>query len=192
MYWLLPPAVAPPAFSCPVSSIAPTARPPRRPPRRAASSRPAAANRRTWLIAANVSHTARLSSRWVRSGVRSPACSAIVHPFRLGSPLTSADTYLPACCHASVRTKHDRSALSSSARFRPASPAPDPGSSSRLRFCCPHQPHDREAAAVRERVVGAAGILPSYLRIRQPVPRNGGIPGGSSRGPGDGGEARHA
>ena len=124
MYCRFTPAVASPAFSCPVSSSAPITRPPRRPPRRAASSRPATANRRTWLIAANVSQAARFSSRCVRSGVRSPACSAIVHPFRFGISLTSADTYLPACSHVSVRTKHDRSRPSSSARFRPASPAP--------------------------------------------------------------------
>ena len=84
----------------------------------------AAANRRTSLIAASVSHDARFSSRCIRSGVRSPACSAIVHPFRLGSSLTSADTYFPACCHVSVRAKHARSAPISSARFRAASPAP--------------------------------------------------------------------
>ena len=63
-----------------------------------------AANRRTTPAAAAASQTARLSSRCVLSGARSPACSAIVHPFRLGSSLTSADTYLPACCHVSVRT----------------------------------------------------------------------------------------
>ena len=123
MYCRFTPAVASPAFSCPVSSSAPIARPPRR-PRPAASSRPPAANRRTRLIAANSSQAARFSSRWVRSGVRSPACSAIVHPFRLGISLTSADTYFPACCHASVRAKHDLSSPSSSIRFRPASPAP--------------------------------------------------------------------
>jgi hypothetical protein len=68
------------------------------------------ANRRTSLIAANVSQHALFSSRWVRSGVRSPPCSATVHPFRFGSPLTSAPTYLPACSHGSARTKHDLSA----------------------------------------------------------------------------------
>jgi hypothetical protein len=109
-------------LSCPVSSTAPITSPPRR-LRRAAPSGPAAANRRTWLIAVNVSQAARLSSRCVRPGVRSPPCRAIVHPFRLGSSLTSADTYFPACCHVPVRTKHDRSDSSSSARFRPASPA---------------------------------------------------------------------
>ena len=46
-YCRFTPAVASPAFSCPVSSIAPITSPPRRPPRRAASSRPATANRRT-------------------------------------------------------------------------------------------------------------------------------------------------
>ena len=81
------------------------------------------ANRRTWLIAANVSHDARFSSRCVRSGDRSPACSAIVHPFRRGSPLTSAPTYLPACSQASARAS--RTAAPQAARSvsgRPARP----------------------------------------------------------------------
>ena len=124
MYCRFTPAVASPAFSCPVSSIAPITRPPRRPPRRAASSRPATANRRISLIAAKASQAARFSSRWVRSGDRSPACWAIVHPFRSGSSLTSAATYFPACSHGPVRTKHHLSAPSSSIRFRSASPAP--------------------------------------------------------------------
>ena len=58
MYWRLTPAVASPAFSCPVSSMAPITRPRRRFPRRAASSSPAAANRRTTPIAAKVSQLA--------------------------------------------------------------------------------------------------------------------------------------
>ena len=120
-YWRLTPAVASPAFSCPVSSIAPITRPPRR---RRACSRPWAANRRTTLIAANVSQTAWFSSRCVRSGVWSPPCRAMLHPFTRGSSLTSADTYLPACSHGSVRAKHGRSSPSSSERFRSASPAP--------------------------------------------------------------------
>ena len=102
----------------------PDHQPARRRPRRAASSRPFAANRRTSLIAASVSHDARFKSRWVRSGVTSPACCAIVHPFRFGISLTSADRYLPACCHVSVRAKHGLSAPISSARFRTARPAP--------------------------------------------------------------------
>ena len=57
-YCRFTPAVASPAFSCPVSSIAPITRPPRRFPRRAASSSPATANRRTTAIAANVSQLA--------------------------------------------------------------------------------------------------------------------------------------
>ena len=115
---LLTPAVASPFFSWPVSSSAPIRKAPGRPDRRAASSRPATANRRTTPIAANVSQAARFSSRWVRSGVRSPACSAIVQPFRLGSPLLTAPTYFPACSHGSTRQKHDLSSPSSSARFR--------------------------------------------------------------------------
>ena len=70
-------------------------------------------------IAAKLSQEARLSSRWVRSGVLSPACLAIVHPLRLGSPLTRALTYLPACSHGSGRAKHDRS--------RPSRAADQPG-----------------------------------------------------------------
>lgn len=54
-------------------------------------------------IAANVSQAARFSSRWVRSGVRSPARRAIVQPFRLGRPLLTAPTYFPACSHGSTR-----------------------------------------------------------------------------------------
>ena len=122
-YWRLTPAVASPAFSCPVSSIAPITIPPRR-PRRAAASRPLTANRRTTLIAAKVSQLAWFSSRCVRSGVWSRPCRAILHPFTRGNSLTSADTYLPACSHGSVRAKHGRSSPSSSSCFRSASPAP--------------------------------------------------------------------
>jgi len=64
---------------------------------------------------------ARLSSRCVRSGDRSPACSAIVHLLRLASPPASAPRYFPACSHSSGRLKHG---LSSSRRFRAASRAP--------------------------------------------------------------------
>jgi hypothetical protein len=123
-YCRLTPAVRVPALTCPVSSIAPTARPRRRPVLPAASSSPATANRRTTPIAAEVSHTARLSSRWVLSGARSPACAAIVHPLRLGIWLITAAAYLPACSHGSVRAKHGRSSPSSSARFRRTSTAP--------------------------------------------------------------------
>ena len=48
----------------------------------------------------------------------------MLHPFRSGSSLITAATYLPACSHGSVRAKHGRSSPSSSARFRSASPAP--------------------------------------------------------------------
>ena len=92
--------------------------------RRAAPARPATANRRTAPIAAEVSQTARLSSRWVLSGARSPACSAIVQPLRLASPPASALRYFPACSHGSGRAKQGRSRPSSSRRFRAASRAP--------------------------------------------------------------------
>ena len=122
-YCLLTPAVRSPALTCPVSSMAPTARPRRRPVLRAASSSPATANRRTTPIAAVVSHTARLSSRWVLSGARSPACAAIVHPFRLGIWLVTAAVYFPACSHGPVRAKHGLSRSSSSLRVWRASAA---------------------------------------------------------------------
>jgi hypothetical protein len=120
-YWRLTPAVASPAFSCPVSSIAPITIPPRR---RAAASSPATANRRTTLIAAKVSQLAWFSSRCVRSGVRSPPRRAMLHPFTRGSSQASADTYLPACSQGSVRAKHGRISPSSSFRFPSASPTP--------------------------------------------------------------------
>jgi hypothetical protein len=120
----LTPQVASPAFSCPLSSIAPISRPRRRCPRRAASSSPATANRRTTPIAAEVSQLAWFSSRWVLSGVLSPAWRAIVQPLRSGSSLITAAAYLPACSHGPVRAKQGRSNSSSSARFRSASPAP--------------------------------------------------------------------
>jgi hypothetical protein len=123
-YCLFTPAVQVPALTWPVSSTAPTARPRRHQVLRAASSSPATANRRTTPIAAKVSQTARLSSRCVRSGVWSPARSAIVHPFCLRRSHITAAAYLPACSHGSVRAKHGRSSPSSSARFRRPSAAP--------------------------------------------------------------------
>ena len=53
-----------------------------------------------------------------------PAMPGDAPPVHPGSSLTSADTYLPACSHGSVRAKHGRSSPSSSSRFRSASPAP--------------------------------------------------------------------
>src|SRR5258708_1050610 len=120
----LRPAGAGPCLPGPVPSTPPTPRPRRRPDRAAASSRPATANRRTTPIAPQVSHTARLSSRCVLSGLRSPACSAIVHPFRLASPLATALTYFRACSHGSTRAKHTCSSPASSTRFCWPSPAP--------------------------------------------------------------------
>jgi hypothetical protein len=72
---------------------APTTKPRRR---RAAVLNPSTTNRRTRLIASSVSHTARFNNRCVRSGLRSPTYSAIVHPFRFGRSLATADTYLAA------------------------------------------------------------------------------------------------
>src|SRR6185437_1899590 len=93
----------------------------RRRDRRAAASSPAAAYFLTWLIAAASSHDARFSSRCILAGVRSPACSATVQPFRDGKSLTSAFTYFPACSHVCVRAKHDRT--SPSGQTSPAAPA---------------------------------------------------------------------
>jgi hypothetical protein len=124
MHWRFTPAVPSPAFSCPVSSSAPTVMPPFLRFRLAASSRPAAANLLTSLIAASSSQVARFSSRCALSGARSPACSAIDHPLRAGSSLASADTYFPACSHVCARAKHCFSRPSSSTRFRHARPAP--------------------------------------------------------------------
>jgi hypothetical protein len=119
----LTPAVAWPFFSCPDSSSAPIRKPARRPVRRAASSRPDTANRRTTPITANVSQQTRFSSRCVRSGVRSPTCSAMLRPFRFGRPLITAPAYFPACTHGSTRANDGLISPSSSARFRRASPA---------------------------------------------------------------------
>ena len=63
-------------------------------------------------------------SRWVRCGVRSPACSAIVHPFRFTMPPDSAATYLPTCSQGSARTKHGLSNPSRSPHSRAARAAP--------------------------------------------------------------------
>jgi hypothetical protein len=52
------------------------------------------ANRRTALIAAEVSQLAWFSSRCVRSGVRSPPRRAMLHRFTRGSSLASADRVL--------------------------------------------------------------------------------------------------
>ena len=123
MYCRFTPHVAVPCFSWPVSSNAPTASP-RAAAGAAAASSPATANRRTRLIAAAVVPRPPGSAAAASDpGVRSPTCSAIVHPFRFGSSLTSADTYLPACSHVCVRTKHDRSRSTSTARVRTARPA---------------------------------------------------------------------
>src|ERR1700722_2652792 len=96
MYWRFTPDVELPCFSWPVSSSAPTAIRRRR-DRRAAAPSPAAAYLLTWLIAADSSHDARLSSRCDLSGVRSPTCSATDQPFRDGRALVRGDTHVPAC-----------------------------------------------------------------------------------------------
>ena len=69
-------------------------------------------------------------------------------PVRFGSSLTSADTYLPACCHVSVRAKHGPQRAHQLSPSPDHLPSPYPGSSSRLRFICSSQTHDRQAAAL--------------------------------------------
>jgi hypothetical protein len=130
----------------------PTTRPRRRPDRRAASSRPATANRRTTAIAAKVSHTARLSSRWVLSGARSPACSAIVHPLRLGIRLISAAAYLPAAAMA----LSGQSTAAAAPVAQRASAGPGRYLSWRQQpppILLSSQTHDREAAAPNDLVL---------------------------------------
>ena len=152
-YWRLTPAVASPAFSCPVSSIAPITSPAPPPPRRAAASSPATANRRTTAIAAKVSQLAWFSSRWVRSGVRSPPRRAMLHPFTRGSSLASADTYLPACSHGSVRAKHGRSRRQQLIPFPQRQPGAYADGSGRLGSCTRH-----------------TGMITRRLRSHQPIP----------------------
>jgi hypothetical protein len=84
---------------------------------------PSTTNRRTTLIAASPSHTARFNNRWVRFGVRSPMYCAIVHPLRFGMSLASADTYFVACCQVCVRAKHGRRRSIRPARNRCTRPA---------------------------------------------------------------------
>jgi hypothetical protein len=62
----------------------------------------------TWLIAASSSRDARLSSRCVLPGDRSPHCSPIDQPFRDGKSLASAFRYFLAWSHVWTRAKHDR------------------------------------------------------------------------------------
>jgi hypothetical protein len=69
----------------------------------------------------DVSQLAWFSSRCVLSGVRSRPCRAILHPFTRGSSQASADAYLTACSHDSVRAKHGRS--SPAALYVSAAPA---------------------------------------------------------------------
>jgi hypothetical protein len=121
--------------------------------RRAAASRSAATNRRTWLIAANVSQAARLSSRCVRSA----ACWAIVHPVP-PRQLAEQRRYVLSCLQPRLCPDEARlQQLRQPGSFPAAHPGPYPGSSSRLRFCCPH----KHMIARR---------LPSYSPIPYAVP----------------------
>ena len=134
MYCRFTPAVARPAFSCPVSSIAPITRRPRR-PAAAAPSRPAAPNRdhahRREPVPGRV-----VKSRCVLSGDRSPASLAIVHPFRFGSSLTSADMYLPPAAAPSARSTTAR--LQQLGPFPAGEPAPILAAAAAF-ACCPHK-----------------------------------------------------
>ena len=146
MYCRLTPAVPGPCFSWPVSSSAPTVARLRR-QRRTAASSPATACRLTWLIVAASSHDARFSNRWARSGDRSPACSAIDHPFRDGSSLASAFTYFPACSHVWTRAKHGRSASIRADLSRTARRAPILAAAAAFDSFV-STTHDRQAAAL--------------------------------------------
>src|SRR5215469_14453701 len=158
-YCRLTPAVAPPCLAWLVSSIAPTRSPRRRPPRRAASSRPATANPRTTPIAAHVSQHARFSNRWVRCGDRSPTRCAIVHPFRFGSSLTRAATYLPACSHGSHPPETRTQQVQQLTTLPAAQGRAYPDGSSRFRFCCPHK-------HMIDRRLRLAQLSPTTLRSR--------------------------
>lgn len=57
-------------------------------------------------------------------GVRSPTCSAMVHPLRLGRSPARADRYSPECWHVCVRAKHDRRLSIRADRSRSACAAP--------------------------------------------------------------------
>ena len=70
----------------------------------------------------------------VRPGVRSPACSAIVHPFRFAKRPTTAETYLPACSHGST----PQSTPQQLSTLLLAQPSTYSCGSSRPRFCCRH------------------------------------------------------
>ncbi len=175
-YWRFTPAVASPAFSCPVSSIAPITSPARG-PRRAAASRPLTANRRTTPIAAKVSQLAWFSSRCVRSGVRSPPCREMLHPFTRGSSLASADTYLPACSHGSVRAKHGDAVLQlDDLAAPPGGRAPGPVHTDPAgRLAAGLRPRGRPSGLAagrlwgswRPRAVPASCRFPRFLRFRR-------------------------
>ena len=101
----------------------------RSPARSAARAAPPRPGRRPRTGAPRSSRRRCPSSRGSAAAGSCPAsgprpCRAMLHPFTRGSSLASADTYLPACSHGSVRAKHGRSSASSSFRFRSASPAP--------------------------------------------------------------------
>jgi len=123
----LTPAVAHPCFCWLVSPIAPI-RSARRPPwRRAASSSPATTNRRTTPIAAKVSQTARLSSRW------SAAAPGLL-PVALGQVTGQGADVL---ARLQPRLGPHKAAPQQSQQlttFPGRQRGPNPGSSSRLRF----------------------------------------------------------
>lgn len=109
MYSRCAPEVALPDFSCPDSSKVATTS--------GWSPSCSTTNRRTTPLAVSWSHTASFSSRCVRSGVASPTCSAICHPFLRGTSASNAPRYLPACSYGSDRAKHDSSRPCSSTRL---------------------------------------------------------------------------
>jgi hypothetical protein len=110
-------------------------------------------NSRTAATASVSSQAAWLSSRCIRSGVRSPACSASVHPFLRGRSASSPAKYLPACRHTSRRANATAIRPNSSASFpdasRPASII-DMAAASYV-FVCVTTANDHEAAVLMRR-----------------------------------------
>ena len=139
MYWRFTPAVALPCFSWPGLVERPDRQPappptPARPP-----SSPAAANRRTWLIAAASSHDARFSSRCVRSGVPVPGMLGDRPPVPLRQLADQRRHVLPRLLPRLRPGEARPQRPISSDRLPDRPPSPYPGSSSRLRFICPHK-----------------------------------------------------
>ena len=103
-------------------------------------------------------HTARLSSRWVRSGVRSPTCSAIVHPLRFG-------TWLIIAAYTQLRRL----------RYHVAD--------LQLPWEKPCAPHQLTPGRVRRRFRAAHAAVGTPASDPKPCGRSPGRPTGTPRGP---------